>query len=447
MNIVNIYENYNSYFSQEFKEIFELCSKVAEKNDYKIFLIGGLVRDMLLNRKSLDIDITVEGDAIEFGHVLERECGAKILSVHESFGTIKVELSGQKIDFASTRSESYPKAGHLPSVAQIGCLLEKDVLRRDFTVNSLAMSLNQGTFADLIDYVGGFEDLKNKKIRILHDKSFIDDPTRIIRALKYSTRLGFELDELTLKLQEVYLQNINYDMCYKRVKQEIKKTFEDCKQDTFDRFIEHGIYKLITRNNQISRHAELVPSSCCRVEMRLTRESIACDVSASCEGAESDRSRNEFGMTLKGDIENLIKKYKPKHCWLIYLGVIMIDENVEKLELTKAEKEVIEGVKSLIKEDFQDDFDLYKAFCAQKTETLLILAALGREKEVFHYLNDLQKIKLQITGKDLLALGYAPSKFFSEGFDYVLSQKLKTPDLKKSEEIKLIKDYLNSING
>lgn len=414
MNIINIYENYNSYFVKEFKEIFELCSKVAKKNNYKIFLIGGLVRDLLLNRKSLDIDITVEGDAIEFANILEKKYDAKILSVHESFGTIKIELLGQKIDFASTRSESYPKAGHLPHVDEIGCLLEKDVLRRDFTINSLAMSLNQDSFADLIDYVGGFEDLNAKKIRILHNQSFIDDPTRIIRALKYSTRLGFELEEKTLELQEEYLKNINYDMCYKRVKQEIKKTFEDCKQETFDRFIEQGIYKLAIQNEV---HVSEI------------------------------------------NIENLIKKYKPKHCWLVYLGVILINYNAKftphpnpppqggressnKLELTKTEKDVIEGAKSLINKSFADDFELYKAFCTQETETLLIMAVLGREKEVFHYLDDLRKIKLHITGKDLLELGIEPSKAFSEGFDHVLRQKLKTPDLNKSEEIKLIKDYL-----
>lgn len=398
MDIINLYENCNSYFNADLKAIFERCSKIASKNGYKLYLIGGLVRDMLLDRKSLDIDITVEGDAIKFAHVLKKECGAKILSVHESFGTVKIELLGQKIDLASTRSESYPKAGHLPHVDKIECSLEKDIIRRDFTINSLAMSLNQGTFANLIDYVGGFEDLKAKKIRILHDNSFIDDPTRIIRALKYSTRLGFELDEQTLKLQEKYLKNINYDMCTKRIKQEIKKTFDYCNQETFDKFIEQKIYKLIT--------TKTIKKS-------------------------------------KINIENLIKKYKPKHVWLVYLGVMMIDENIDKLELTKTEKNIIEGAKSLINKSFRDDFDLYKAFCAQKPETLLILAVFGKEKEVFHYLDDLKKIKLHITGNDLITLGFAPSKAFSEGFDYVLKEKLKNPDMKKSEEIRLIKNYLN----
>lgn len=400
MNIINIYENYNSYFSAEFKEIFELCSKTALKSGHKLYLIGGIVRDMLLNKRSLDIDITVEGDAIEFAHILEREGAAKILSIHKSFGTVKIEIpigtTLEKIDFASTRSEKYPKKGHLPHVCEIGCSLEKDVLRRDFTINSLAISLNQDSFANLIDYVHGFDDLKAKKVRILHDKSFIDDPTRIIRALKYSTRLGFELEENTLKLQQEYLNNIDYDMCNKRIKNEIKKTFSDCRQGAFDKFIEQGIYKLVVKKE--------IP---------------------------------KFNI----NIENLINKYKPKHPWLVYLGVIVIGENIDKLELTKSEKNIIDCAKSLIDKNLKTDFQIYKAFSVQKIETLLILAVLGKKKEVLHYLNNLQKIRLHINGNDLLKLGFAPSKAFSEGFDYVLREKLKNPQMKKSEEITLIEVY------
>ncbi|MFA7658275.1 MAG: hypothetical protein WCY19_02460 [Candidatus Gastranaerophilaceae bacterium] len=416
MNIINIYEN-NYYFNADYKAIFEICSKIAQKNSYKIYLIGGLVRDILLStnanadkiasvdntyqsrysmpRNDADIDISVEGDAIEFAKVLEQEVNAKILSVHKKFGTAKVEIQEKKIDFASTRSETYPKKGHLPH-AEIGCSLEKDVLRRDFTVNSLAVSLNQDSFADLIDYVGGLEDLRSKKIRVLHKKSFIDDPTRIIRGLKYSTRLGFELEEETLELQNNYLKNINYDMGKKRIKQEIKKTFNDCGEGTFDKFIEQGIYKLITKT-------------------KIKKPKI--------------------------NFENLIRKYKPKHPWLVHFGTIVINENLEKFELTKSEKNIILDAKNLIKSTFSDDFDIYKAFCGKKTETLLILAIQGKEKQVLHYLDNLQKIKLRINGDDLIKLGFKPSKSFGEGLDYVLGEKLKNPNLKKSEELELFKKF------
>lgn len=422
MNIINIYENYNSYFNNELKSIFEQVSKIASRHSYKLYLIGGLVRDLLLDIKSLDIDITIEGNAIEFAKILEKEAGAKILSVHKDFGTVKVEIpignNLEKIDFASTRNEIYPRKGQLPVVEKIGCSLKEDVLRRDFTINSLAISLNQDDFANLVDYVNGFEDLKSKKIRVLHDKSFIDDPTRIIRALKYSSRLGFEIEGKTFKLQEEYLQNINYAMGYKRIKQEIKKTFDDCEQtlecktkvfperpfnaknrtDVFNKFIEQGIYKLITNKS-------------------VEKPNI--------------------------NIENLINMYKPKHSWLVYLACIGLNEDIEKLALTKYEKEVIEGVKSLSKIKMQTDFEIYKAFNNQKIETLTILAILGKSKEVSHYINDLKKIKLAINGKDLIKLGLNPSKTFGEIFNYVLKQKLKNPIMKKTDEIEFVKNYIN----
>ena len=400
MNIVNLYENYNNYFDANLKSIFEICSKSALKSGYKIYLIGGIVRDLLLGRESFDIDITVEGDAINFCQILENEGVAKILSTHEDFGTAKIEIQGEKIDFASTRSETYPRKGHLPLVDKIGCSLESDVIRRDFTVNSLALSLNQGDFAHLIDYVGGFEDLKSKKLKILHEKSFIDDPTRIIRGLKFSIRLGFELEETTLNLQKEYLKNIDYDMSYKRVKNELQQTFELNSQDAFDRFIEQGVYKLITLN---------------KVQNPTQK------------------------------IEKLITTYNLKHFWIVYLGVIGVSEDddfSDKLGLTKIEKNIILGAKTLFELDVpDDDFDIYKSFGTHSVESLIILALFKNSEKVFRYLDVLKKIKLSITGHDLLELGIEPSKSFGEIFDYVLKKKLQNPNMKKADELMLLKAF------
>jgi len=402
MNIIKIYENYNSYFDSDLKALFELISKVASDNSFKIYLIGGMVRDLLLNQKSLDIDITVEGNAIDFAHVLENKANAKILSIHDDFGTVKIEINGKKVDFASTRSEIYPKKGQLPLVETIGCPLKEDVLRRDFTINSLAMSLNKDSFADLIDFVDGFDDLNNKKIRILHDKSFIDDPTRIIRALKYASRLNFELDEKTLNLQSDYLKNINYDMCYKRVKQEFKKTFEHAGQETFNKFINQKIYKL------------------------LTKKEVTVPII---------------------NIDKLCVDYKPKHPWLIYLGYVAAFEAetfCDNLELTKSEKNIIEDAKNLIEKTFSNDFEIYKAFCSLQTESIIIYACIGDINNAFRFLNYLKKIKLSIDGNDIIKLGFTPSKKFSEGLDFVLEKKLKNPDLNKTEELELISNYLST---
>ena len=196
------------------------------------------MRDELLGRESLDVDIVYEGNAIE-------DCTSlgEVVRVNPDFGTIRVKIQGREVDIASTRTERYDHKGHLPQVEKIGCSLKEDVLRRDFTVNSLYKSVATG---EILDFTGGLEDLKNKKLRVLHDKSFVDDPTRIIRALKFSHRFGFALEENTFRLQREYLKNINYDMCYKRIKKELIETLGLNSDEVFQKFINEKIYKLVT---------------------------------------------------------------------------------------------------------------------------------------------------------------------------------------------------------
>ena len=152
------------------------------------------MRDLLLGREIFDVDITVEGDAIELAEFLETKTSAKILQTQPELRTAKIRFeNGVEIDFASTRTEAYPKKGHLPVLVKTGCGLMEDALRRDFTINAMAASLNSENFGEIIDNTGGLEDLEKKQLRILHKGSFIDDPTRIIRGLKFAVRFGFEL--------------------------------------------------------------------------------------------------------------------------------------------------------------------------------------------------------------------------------------------------------------
>ena len=376
-------------------------------NSNKLFYIGGVVRDELLGRESLDVDITYVGNAIEYCSKF-----GEVVQVNPDFGTVRVAIpplleitdfgpptsGGHKVskkmyvDFASTRSESYPQKGHLPVVEKIGCSLKEDVMRRDFTINALAKSVTTG---EIVDYVGGLEDLKNKKLRVLHDESFIDDPTRIIRGLKFATRFGFELEEHTKKLQDEYLANINYDMSYKRVKKELIETFSLNSQSAFKAFIDQKIYKLVTPND---------------VEIP------------------------------KIDIENLVTTYlaaQPPRCsaalWLIYVGIL---GDLSRLPLTKIEQKILDDVP---KEILKTDFELYKTFQNARIETILLYAILKDEVGARHYLNDLQNIKLEITGKDLQNLGIKPSPKYQEIFDEVLKAKLQNPKISKKDEVEIVK--------
>jgi tRNA nucleotidyltransferase (CCA-adding enzyme) len=156
------------------------------------YLVGGAVRDLLLGRGRADIDLVVEGDAAAFA----ARFGAEV-TAHERFGTAKVSFAGHELDVASARSETYSHPGALPDV-QTGARLEDDLARRDFTINAMAIPLHGDP--ELIDPYGGEADLATKRLRVLHPRSFVDDPTRAIRAARYAARFGFELEPETADL-------------------------------------------------------------------------------------------------------------------------------------------------------------------------------------------------------------------------------------------------------
>ena len=354
-------------------------------NSDKLYYIGGVVRDKLLGVESFDVDITYVGNAIDYCSKF-----GEVVRVNPDFGTIRINIDGREVDFASTRSEIYEKKGHLPVVTQIGCSLNDYVMRRDFTVNALAMKIPTG---EITDFVGGLEDLKNKKLRVLHDQSFIDDPTRIIRALKFRVRFNFDLEEHTRFLQEKYLSNINYDMSYKRVKKELMETFNLNSQLAFEIFVKEGIYKLI--------------------------------------------SPEKFVLP-KVNIEKLLKKYPVHNIWIVYVGLL---PDLSRIELTKEEKKIIEDFRAI--KNLKTDFEIYKAFDGLALESILLYAISKDLKSVQHYLDVLKNIKISITGDDLKNLGIKPSPKYQEIFDLVLKEKLANPNLTYNDEIAIIKTIIN----
>ena len=181
----------------EVVQFMQAAGEVAYSQGQSLYLVGGVVRDLLLGRTNLDLDLVVEGDAISLAHRLIRVYPGKIIT-HPRFNTAKLQWHDWSVDLATARSETYAKPGALPSV-QPGSL-ENDLSRRDFTINTMAIHLDPSHYGELIDLYGGIYDLEHKLIRILHEKSFTDDATRIWRGLRYEQRLNFHLEETTLKL-------------------------------------------------------------------------------------------------------------------------------------------------------------------------------------------------------------------------------------------------------
>jgi len=171
--------------------------KIAKELGMKAYIVGGVVRDILLGKEVWDIDFVVEGDAIEVARRLSEKYKTRLHPFPE-FGTAHLKVGTLKLEFATARRETYPRPGAYPKVEQAS--LKEDLIRRDFTINAMAISVNPEDFGTLIDYFGGIRDLKDRIIRVLHPVSFIEDPVRILRALRFSGRLRFKLSKSTERL-------------------------------------------------------------------------------------------------------------------------------------------------------------------------------------------------------------------------------------------------------
>jgi tRNA nucleotidyltransferase (CCA-adding enzyme) len=165
--------------------------RVGDELGLAVYAVGGFVRDLLLGVENLDMDITVEGDGIFFAERFAAAHGCRVRS-HHAFGTAVLILSdGGKVDVASTRLEYYESPGVLPTVERSS--LRHDLYRRDFTINTLALCINEGRFGLLTDYFGGRQDIQKRTVRVLHNLSFVEDPTRVFRAIRFEQRLGFPI--------------------------------------------------------------------------------------------------------------------------------------------------------------------------------------------------------------------------------------------------------------
>ena len=204
----------NFLFDYE-KKVLSLIKKIgrmADKNGISAYLVGGAVRDIILGCRNLDIDIVVDNNAIEFADNLSSAFNVEFIK-YKKFGTATGMFPGKiQIDLASARKETYDFSGALPTVFKGD--LNDDLFRRDFTINAMAISINRKNFGRLIDEWGGFKDLKNKKIRVMHKNSFKDDPTRLMRAVRFEQRFDFKIEKQTLSyfkeaLRKKYFLNVN----------------------------------------------------------------------------------------------------------------------------------------------------------------------------------------------------------------------------------------------
>jgi tRNA nucleotidyltransferase/poly(A) polymerase len=224
------------------------------KSEYHAYLVGGYVRDSTLGREPIDIDIVVEGDGVKVARKLNAKLKGRLTS-HTEFGTATISINSHRVDLASARTEKYPSPAHLPHVYP--STIVEDLNRRDFTINAIAMSISKENFGEIFDPFEGMNDIKKKLIRILHRNSFIDDPTRIFRALRYKNRFGFKVEEDTERLmREAIKEGMVSRLSGQRILNELNLIFEeDAFQHTVEDLAHYGVFPV--KRNEL----KLLPSS------------------------------------------------------------------------------------------------------------------------------------------------------------------------------------------
>jgi tRNA nucleotidyltransferase (CCA-adding enzyme) len=217
------------------QRVFEAVAAVSEPFE-GVYLVGGTVRDILLGERSFDVDVAVEGDAIALAQALADTLGGRVRA-HRKFGTaVVIYGEDERVDVVTARTEFYDAPAALPTVEHAS--IREDLFRRDFTINAMAVSLKGADLGRLVDPFSGRRDLEARTIRILHNLSFIDDPTRIFRAIRYENRYGFRMDEHTLRLARGTIEmGLVGDLSSARLRDELEALLEEGE-------IEHSILRL-----------------------------------------------------------------------------------------------------------------------------------------------------------------------------------------------------------
>ncbi len=345
-------------FSEKTDKIIKNLALEAKNFGVKIYFVGGLVRDVIMGIEPLDIDILVAGNAINFISSLNF---VDIKSIHKDFGTIKTQIEGLEIDFASTRKEIYPHSGCLPQVTELGCPIEDDLIRRDFTINAIALEiLGDGNYR-LIDRFSGCSDIKNKTLKVLHKNSYIDDPTRILRGLDFKLRFNFNFSDIDKDLINEYLKNPSREgLSVDRVVLTLNKLFSSNlrAKEAFGEFVDKKYYRILFDYKDLS-----------------------------CE-----------------KIFDAIEKFKIEDYSKVLIKYIL-DELFDVPEL-------------------KTRLEIYKHFRHYSDDEICVYYAKSADKRALLYFSKLKGIKLEIKGSDLLNLGYKQGREIGVMLDKVLEAKL-----------------------
>ncbi|HEY9756919.1 MAG TPA: CBS domain-containing protein [Oculatellaceae cyanobacterium] len=410
-------------------EIFKLVGATAAKLNMVAYAVGGFVRDLILGVQNLDLDFVIEGSAIELANQLQSDFPGQfeVKTNHERFQTSHLYFHGaekREVDLSTARIEFYDYPAALPTVEP--SKLEQDLLRRDFTINTLALRLNPEQFGELVDMFGGYQDIQDKTIRILHPFSFIEDPTRIVRAAKFSARLGFAINERTLEqAKRAVSMGIFDDLGGTRMKNELMAILD-------------SPHRLDALNLLAGLGARL------------------CYLDSHLEFTSKTRKRIRW-------TERLLNRYSVKDEWIVFLGVLLsslpqdrVPMVLDRLHLQNVQKEnIIKGLE--IPSNYPDLFqpfdrrdletrfkrsEIYKVLGGKSDQSLAIAAGVAAagapiRRLIKTYLGELESTKLEITGADLINLGVKQGPTVGEILRLVFEAKLDGAVSDRASELDL----------
>lgn len=386
--------------------IFKQIESISIKRNERVFLVGGIVRDLILKIPNFDVDIVIEGDGLEFADELGRLLCAEKIVKHEKFKTAVVIVSEKlKIDVATSRIEYYEYPTSLP-IVEYGSI-KQDLYRRDFTINAMALELDYQNFGKIIDYYNGYKDLMNGEVKVLHNLSFIEDPTRVIRAIRFASRYNFKFGEDTERfLKQAVKDGFLNKMSWQRVKNELIKILSDKNP-------EKAIFELF--ENHVF---ETFPT---KIELTEKMEKDILNVKYSSH----------------------LRKKLNVETWIIYLLIILENLNQKQLDFmfelfkfkTKFIKKYDFGInmrEELINklEKADELSDLY--FLLNKlSDELLVFLHITNQKvknKIEIYIDEVKFVKPLLTGKHLKQLGYKPGKEFKQILQHAFALQINNPD-------------------
>ncbi len=446
--IKNLSLRLHEHFPPEIFKFLKKAGEVADSLGYNAYLVGGSVRDLLRGEKNLDIDIVIEGDGIIFAkklaEMMKEEGLSARVKTHERFRTAKIIIDGNfepplhpkksndflrtplLIDIATARTEYYESPAALPKVETSS--IKKDLYRRDFTINTLAIKLNSREFGTLIDFFGGQKDLKEKTIRVLHSMSLVEDPTRALRAIRFSERFDFKISRHTENLiKQAVKMNLFERLSSQRLHEELSLLLREVSPfKAVERLSQYDLLKMIHPSlkfdEDVKKRLKNLEETLAWFSLSNIKEEIYKD-KLSIEVIVYDLSRQA--------LERALEKICPNKRYI---------SEVQK-DIYSA-KEALRRLQSVKSQDL-DPVELYNLLHDLSMESILLLISATEDREIkrlcIKYLGELRNVKPALTGKDLLRLGLQPGPGYSRIFREILYEKLRGRLKTKEEEIEFVK--------